>query len=108
MRKTVSGLCPETNSQQMITVTVERIQLGGGLPPSDKVIAYACSHAQEYGCSRNGADGRHARCSMVLVTDHFGAKLETLGRPQKLGPPPLTSRLGRFSHTYNPHRYHQI
>ena len=49
MRKTVSGLCPETNSQQMITVTVERIQLGGGLPPSDKVIAYACSHAQEYG-----------------------------------------------------------
>ena len=42
MRKTVSGLCPETNSQQMITVTVERIQLGGGLPPSDKVIAYAC------------------------------------------------------------------
>nr|DAY99237.1 MAG TPA: hypothetical protein [Caudoviricetes sp.] len=45
---------------------------------------------------------------MVLVTDHFGAKLETLGRPQKLGPPPLTSRLGRFSHTYNPHRYHQI
>ena len=96
MRKTVSGLCPETNSQQMITVTVERIQLGGGLPHRNMGVV---EMAQMAG---------HARCSMVLVTDHFGAKLETLGRPQKLGPPPLTSRLGRFSHTYNPHRYHQI
>lgn len=68
MRKTVSGLCPETNSQQMITVTVERIQLGGGLPPSDKVIAYTCSHAQEYGCSRNGADGR--ACPLLHGAGH--------------------------------------
>ena len=104
MRKTVSGLCPETNSQQMITVTVERIQLGGGLPPSDMPVPMH----RNMGVVEMAQMAGHARCSMVLVTDHFGAKLETLGRPQKLGPPPLTSRLGRFSHTYNPHRYHQI
>ena len=92
MRKTVSGLCPETNSQQMITVTVERIQLGGGLPPSDKVIAYACSHAQEYGCSRNGADGRacpllHGAC--LLYTSLGALRFRPANIHQLLGHHPL-------------------
>lgn len=58
MRKSVTGLCPETNRPQAITVTFETIHFGGGLPPSNKVLSYRCPHAMEHGCDHNGLDGR--------------------------------------------------
>lgn len=58
MQKSVTGFCPESNRQQTITVTFECIRLGGGLPPSNKVMSYSCPYAMEHGCNHNGPDGR--------------------------------------------------
>ena len=40
---TTSGFCPETGKQQTITVALESIQLGGGIPSGNKVMSYALS-----------------------------------------------------------------
>lgn len=55
---TASGFCPEANKQQTITVVLERIHLGSGIPPSNKVMSYNCPYAREHGCRNNGPDGR--------------------------------------------------
>lgn len=67
MQKYITGFCPEAESQQTITVQVTRIQLGGGLPPSDKVLGYSCHYAQEHGCHHNGSDGR--KCPLLSVSN---------------------------------------
>lgn len=55
---TTSGFCPETGKQQTITVALESIQLGGGIPSGNKVMSYSCPYAQEHDCASNGPDGR--------------------------------------------------
>lgn len=55
---TTCGFCPETGKQQTITVALECIQLGGGIPSSNKVMSYSCPYAQEHDCGSNGPDGR--------------------------------------------------
>ena len=58
MKKTVTGSCPESHGQVTISVTFERIELGGGLPSDYKLLGYSCPFAQENGCTHNGPDGR--------------------------------------------------